>query len=80
MDIETLKRVSEVRLMLASGQARQRRMSLRMSLREVAKALDIDVSAVSRWEAGRTQPRPASALKLADILGVENSPSRDIAA
>ncbi|MGW3024520.1 helix-turn-helix domain-containing protein [Streptomyces sp. NPDC001221] len=70
MDIEALQRVSEVRRMLASGQARERRLNLRMSLREVATALDLTPAAVSRWESGRTQPRAGAALKLADILGI----------
>ncbi|MEU6703884.1 helix-turn-helix domain-containing protein [Streptomyces wuyuanensis] len=70
MDIEALHRVSEVRRMLASGQARQRRKSLNMSLREVAAAVPADPGTVSRWENGRVTPRAAAALKLADILGV----------
>lgn len=80
MDIEALKRVSEVRLMLASGQARERRLSLCMSLREVAAALDIDPGTVSRWECGLVQPRAASALKLAYALGITDEDSKEIAA
>ncbi|MDX2703173.1 helix-turn-helix transcriptional regulator [Streptomyces sp. PA03-6a] len=75
MDIEALQRVSEVRLLLASGEAREIRQSLRMSLREVAAALDTTPGTVSRWEAGRVQPRPAAALKLADVLGL--NPARN---
>lgn len=77
MDIEALQRVSEVRRMLASGQARKRRLSLRMSLREVATALDMTPGSLSRWESGRVQPRPAAALKLADLLGITTTDSRE---
>jgi transcriptional regulator with XRE-family HTH domain len=70
MDIEALQRVSEVRRMLASGQARERRLTLRMSLREVATALDMTPGSLSRWESGRVQPRSQAALKLATILGI----------
>lgn len=80
MDIEALKRVSEVRRMLASGQARERRKSLRMSLREVATALELNPAAVSRWENGATQPRAQAALKLADILGITPADNQEKAA
>ncbi|MFJ4623075.1 helix-turn-helix domain-containing protein [Streptomyces sp. NPDC088812] len=70
MDIEALRRVSEVRRMLASGQARERRKSLHMSLREVAAAMGKAPGTLSRWETGDVQPRAQAALKLADILGI----------
>jgi transcriptional regulator with XRE-family HTH domain len=77
MDIETLHRVSEVRRMLASGQARERRLSLRMSLREVARALEMTPGSLSRWESGQVQPRAGAALKLAEILGITPADSRE---
>ncbi|MFF2511665.1 helix-turn-helix domain-containing protein [Streptomyces sp. NPDC058086] len=77
MDIEALQRVSEVRRMLASGQARERRLSLRMSLREVSTALGMTPGSLSRWESGQVQPRAGAALKLADILGIARAESRD---
>ncbi|WP_405580728.1 helix-turn-helix domain-containing protein [Streptomyces sp. NBC_01092] len=80
MDIEALKRVSEVRRMLASGQARERRLSLRMSLREVSTALEMTPGSLSRWESGQVQPRAGAALKLADILGIRTADSREKAA
>ncbi|WP_443068508.1 helix-turn-helix domain-containing protein [Streptomyces sp. NBC_01352] len=63
--------------MLASGQARERRLTLRMSLREVATALDMTPGSLSRWESGRVQPRPGAALKLADLLGIVTADSRE---
>ncbi|MFJ9474737.1 helix-turn-helix domain-containing protein [Streptomyces mirabilis] len=77
MDIEALHRVSEVRRMLASGQARERRLSLRMSVREVATVLGMTPGSLSRWESGQVQPRSVAALKLADILGIAEASSRD---
>lgn len=70
MDIEALQRVSEVRRMLATGQARERRKSLHMSLREVATAIQTAPGSLSRWEAGKVQPRAQAALRLAEILGI----------
>lgn len=80
MDIEALKRVSEVRQQLASGQARARRLTLRMSLREVAEALNTTAGAVSRWETGKRQPRTAVALQLASIYGIQHADAREKAA
>lgn len=34
---------------------------------EVAERLDVDQSAISLWETGRTQPRAALLVKLADL-------------
>lgn len=72
MDLIAIRRVSEVRRMLASGQARTKRKSLHLSIREVARAVGMDPGTVSRWEAGRNRPRPDAALKLADLLGVHD--------
>jgi transcriptional regulator with XRE-family HTH domain len=75
MDIEALQRVSEVRRMLATGQARERRKSLHMSLREVATAIQTAPGSLSRWETGTVQPRAQAALRLAEILGI-TAPAR----
>jgi transcriptional regulator with XRE-family HTH domain len=66
--------------MLASGQARERRLTLRMSLREVATALDMTPGSLSRWESGSVQPRSKAALKLADLLGITAASDQDKAA
>lgn len=76
MDIEALQRVSEVRRMLASGQARARRKQLRLSQRDVADAIGVAPGSVHRWEAGDRLPRTELALKLADALGVSVTNSR----
>lgn len=66
--------------MLASGQARKRRESLCMSLREVAAAMGKDPGSLSRWESGEVQPRAQAALQLADILGITGAQRQDQAA
>lgn len=66
--------------MLASGQARERRKSLRMSLREVAAAMGKDPGSLSRWESGKVQPQAPAALQLADILGITSSNRQERAA
>jgi transcriptional regulator with XRE-family HTH domain len=76
MDSIAIRRVSEVRRMLASGQAREQRKALHLSLREVALAVGMNPGTVSRWETGVSQPRPDAALKLAAVLAVG---SRDVA-
>ncbi|WP_333767726.1 helix-turn-helix domain-containing protein [Streptomyces sp. IBSBF 2435] len=73
MDIEALKRVSEVRRMLASGEAAQVREGLCVSIREVAGAMGADPGTVSRWFAGQTQPRTGAALQLAEFLGIASA-------
>ena len=55
-------------------------MTLRMSLREVAEALNTTAGAVSRWETGKRQPRTATALKLANIYGIQHADAREKAA
>ncbi|MEU3546273.1 helix-turn-helix domain-containing protein [Streptomyces longwoodensis] len=77
MDIETLRRVSEVRRMLATGQARERRKSLHLSLREVAAALQMAPGSLSGWETGKYAPRAQAALKLADVLGITAPDHKD---
>lgn len=66
--------------MLASGQARERRKSLRMSLREVAAAMGKDPGSLSRWESGKVQPQASAALQLAEILGITGSNRQERAA
>lgn len=40
-----------------------------LTQQDLAKALDIDQSAVCRWETGETQPRAKLLPRLAEILG-----------
>ncbi|MFB6889417.1 helix-turn-helix domain-containing protein [Kitasatospora sp. NPDC056327] len=71
MDIIAIRRVSAVRRMLASGQAREQRKALHLSVREVARAVGMNPGTVSRWETGACKPRADSALKLAEVLDIE---------
>lgn len=57
--------------MLASGQAREQRKALHLSVREVAQALGKSAGTVSRWENGRSQPKTEDALHLAAILSFD---------
>jgi len=47
----------------------ERRMALDMTQSEVAKKLDVDQSAVSGWESGRTKPVAKHRRKLCELYG-----------
>lgn len=72
MDIIAIRRVSAVRRMLASGQAREQRKAMHLSVSEIARVIGMDRGTVYRWEAGATQPSPEAALKLAAVLDVRD--------
>lgn len=42
-----------------------------MMIREVAEALKIDATLVSKWEKGARKPTKSQVLKFAEILGLE---------
>ncbi|MFD9905892.1 helix-turn-helix domain-containing protein [Streptomyces sp. NPDC059063] len=68
MTPDELRRVSSVRHLAACGDARTIRKKRRVSLRELAEAIDTSPSSLSRWENGRTAPRSAVALRWAAAL------------
>lgn len=70
MGTEDLLKVSAVRRLVVSGKLRERRQNLLLSAREMAAAIPASPAAVSRWESAERLPRPAQALRLAEILGV----------
>jgi transcriptional regulator with XRE-family HTH domain len=70
MTPEQMRRVSTMRELAACGAARALRKKRRLSLRELAGTLGTSPSTLSRWETGDARPRPVSALKWADTLGV----------
>jgi transcriptional regulator with XRE-family HTH domain len=70
MSPEDLRRISEVRVLVASGKVRERRVNRRLTLREIAEATGKSVSTVHRWEQGTAAPRSAAALRLADVLEI----------
>ena len=59
--------IAELRELLSSGVAKEIRESARVRRFEVATAVPCDPSAVMRWEANLRVPRPAVALRLAEI-------------
>ncbi|WP_103543327.1 helix-turn-helix transcriptional regulator [Streptomyces sp. SM1] len=73
---EDLRRISAVRTLAASGEARAKRQELRLSLKEVAAAIGSAPSTVHRWELGQSVPRAASALLWAKALGIKTEATR----
>lgn len=73
MDTEDLLKVSAVRQLVVTGKLREQREALHLSAREMAAAIPASPAAVCRWESGRTMPRPATALRLAKILGIASA-------
>ncbi|MFD7003947.1 helix-turn-helix domain-containing protein [Streptomyces mirabilis] len=70
MDPQDLRRISEVRTLVANGKAREQRESRRLTLREIAEAIGTSPSTVYRWEKGTASPRGAAALRLAEVLEI----------
>ena len=48
---------------------KSRREALGVSQRDIAKSIGVDVSTVTKWEAGAAAPRTALLPALADLLG-----------
>lgn len=70
MTPEQLRTVGELRHLAVTGEARARRESLHIGLRELALAIGVSPSALSRWENRINLPRGDHALRWADALGV----------
>ena len=71
MSPEDLRRISAVRILVATGKAREQRESRRLTLREIADTIGSSPSTVHRWEQGTSLPRGAHALRWAEALGIE---------
>lgn len=71
MSLNDVRRISAVRMATASGEARAKRLQLRLTLQEVATVVGVSTSTVHGWESGRSTPRGANALRLADALGIK---------
>lgn len=69
--------VDQVHADLRSGRARRIRLSAGWSQADVARALRTDVRVVSRWETGRSSPRPYLALELGSLLDKLNRMARE---
>lgn len=60
--------IARVRSWLRTGRARQIRERARVSQADLGHAIGSDGPQISRWEAGKAQPRRDYALKLAALL------------
>ena len=56
-----------MRRMLRTGEARELRISCRLSLAEVGATIGKSGTEVSKYERGQANPRPETALALADL-------------
>lgn len=71
MSPEDLRRISEVRALVASGKAREQRESRRLTRQEIADAVGVSPLTLSRWEKGTATPRNSAVLlRLAEVLEI----------
>jgi transcriptional regulator with XRE-family HTH domain len=68
--VARLRAVCEARAALRNGRLRELRELHGFSQRELASALGVDESAISRWETGGRIPRAAAAERIAALLRV----------
>lgn len=64
-DLTELRRVRDI---AASGYARTIRLGAELSLRDVARVVDVDPSTIWRWERGDRRPHGAAALRYGELL------------
>ena len=60
--------LARIRGLARSGRARKIRIDGDVSLREMARDLNVDPSTLGRWETARTRPGPEAALRWLDLL------------
>lgn len=68
MSTEEVLRLSRVRSMMRSGEARRIREEANISQSEVARALGVSVPTVSRWENGGRHAREEHAIAYLNLL------------
>jgi transcriptional regulator with XRE-family HTH domain len=68
MTTKDLQRLTVVRRLAASGEARRRREAAGISLAELAEHCGVDASSVWRWERGVRRPRGDAALRYGRLL------------
>lgn len=67
-------RLAEVRRLCVTGAGRVIRESAAVSLREMARHLEVDPTTLSRWERGEQQPTCAAALRYLALLDAMRGP------
>jgi transcriptional regulator with XRE-family HTH domain len=68
MTTEDLRLIAEARELLGSGRAARIREAARLSQSEVAAALGVQPSSVSRWESGERRPSAGVAKRFAKLM------------
>ena len=68
--VDRLMAISQARSALREGRVRELRESHGLSQRELARALGVDETALSRWENGSRMPRSGAAERLYGVLKV----------
>lgn len=68
--IDDLAELQAIHDLIRSGGARALRVRAGRSLGELGRSIGTDASQISRWETGRTMPRPANAKRYAAALRV----------
>lgn len=66
--ISTAEKLQRLRVSTKSGEARRIREAAQLSQNDLAVSIDVDPTAVSRWERGVSTPRGAAALRYAALL------------
>ena len=64
----TAERLSHLRTLTKSGEARTIREDARLALSDIAQSIGADPSSVGRWERGECLPRGEVALRYARLL------------
>jgi len=70
VNIRELERLADVRRLIASGEAKQRRILAGFSLSEVAGPCNVGPQTVWRWEEGIRIPRGQTALRYGQVLAM----------
>jgi DNA-binding transcriptional regulator YiaG len=68
MNLDELELLERARRDCTTGRAKELRKAAGVSLAEVADALDVSASALTRWESGQRRPRGGAAVLYAKLL------------
>jgi transcriptional regulator with XRE-family HTH domain len=68
MNLDELELLERARRDCITGRARKLRKAAGVSLSEVADALDVSPTAITRWESGQRRPRGGAAVLYAKLL------------